>query len=175
MLKRVGIVFKIKVVNLADWFDLWHAVSFLNTGTHLLKFLKVEKIFSDLILQTKRWWEAVSSHSRRFCICHIAESLDWVEAGRSYFKGEKSSFFKICFVRYNWGLKRKKPNASSCWWKEKTDLQLSHFVWDADSCLYCTILSATLHLSNVVFVHDFDIRGEGRYGALLMKHGKLAN
>lgn len=51
--------------------------------------ISVKKILSDLILQTKRWWEAVSSHSRRFCICHIAESLDWVEAGRSYFKGEK--------------------------------------------------------------------------------------
>lgn len=57
-----------------------------------------KNILSDLMLQTKQWWEAVSSHSRRFCICHIAESLDWVEAGRSYFKGGKSLFFFLKFV-----------------------------------------------------------------------------
>lgn len=137
----VGIVFKIKVVNLADWSNLWHAVYFKygHTSVEILRIWK--NILSDQLLQTKRWWEAVSSHSRRFCICHIAESLDWVEAGRSYFKGEKGLFF-FFFVRFISGLKKlAHPHAS-----ENTPVVA--FLWDADSCLYCTILLVTLHLSN---------------------------
>lgn len=106
-----------------------------------------KNILSDLILQTKRWWEAVSSHSRRFCICHIAESLDWVEAGRSYFKGEKISFFffLICFVRYIWGLKKAITSL----------LVMKREYWSpvVAFCLGCRFLPVlhhfvTLHLSN---------------------------
>ena len=66
-----------------------------------------------------------------------------------------------------------KTSASSCWWKENADRQLSHFVWDADSCLYCTILSVTVHLFNGL--SEFDIRGGGKYWVLLNQTYKLSN
>lgn len=98
-------------------------------------------MFSNLLLQTKRWWEAVSSHSRRFCICHIAEGLEEVEAGRSYFKGEK--VLKFFFLRYIGGLKKKllaHPHAAGKRILPSSCLRIP-------ACI-APFLSVTLHLSN---------------------------